>query len=690
MTTKVKLTVSDSPIDTKIVALTGKSFSELRGDVAGGVYWSCRDPSNQGKSTVLYHASDAGAGTGGATKQTDTSHNVRSAVHEYGGGAYCLHHPAAGAASRDGDDDAGLIYTDFPSHKVYWKKFKAETAVQIFPAAETKDDDVKSPCRLADFKVIQQAKSGSFVLLAVMEDHTDPKPANVQNSVVTVSLDGKATVNVVASGHDFYSSPDYDPTSQCYSFVAWDHPEMPWDATTLYVVDGDGAKIMAVHDQQCSVYAPQWYKGKLYFLSNVSGWYNLYCWNGTTTTPLLPREADFSEASNGWMLGVKCFTFLDNGTLVATYNNSEQGGSQVVLIDTVSMAVREFGRACLPTRSISCLAGSGNVLYFLGGSSSTPTGLWRWEKPGNADCVAMEVLSSMDDLSILPTIRPFMSEPKLIQFPSDTSLGTGYAYGYFYAPVQDNNNNSGIKPPLLVKAHGGPTARTETTFRIAIQFWTSRGFAVLDVDYGGSTGYNKAFQQSLKGKWGLLDVADVCHGAQYCADQGWVNPDWLCIDGGSAGGYTTLAALVFAKTFKAGASLYGIGDLTTLAEHTHKFESRYLDGLIGPYPEMKSLYVERSPINHTDKLSCPICLLQGDEDKIVPPDQAEKMFEMCVSKSLPSTLIIYKGEQHGFRKAANIGHALLSEYFFFCQTFGIQPQKEGGFDPVPLGTRVEM
>jgi dipeptidyl aminopeptidase/acylaminoacyl peptidase len=223
-----------------------------------------------------------------------------------------------------------------------------------------------------------------------------------------------------------------------------------------------------------------------------------------------------------------------------------------------------------------------------------------------------------------------------------------------------------------------------------LQFWTSRGFAILDVDYGGSTGYGKDYLKSLQGKWGIVDVNDVCNGAKFCVDQGWVNGKWLCIDGGSAGGYTTLAALTFTNVMAAGASLYGVADLSALAADTHKFESRYLDGLVGPYPEQKAIYDERCPLNFTDQLNCPVLLLQGDEDKIVPPNQAEIMFDALIAKGIPSTLVMYKGEQHGFRKASNIRHALNSEYHFFCQVFGIEPQLEEGFDGIKMGERLDI
>ena len=307
--------------------------------------------------------------------------------------------------------------------------------------------------------------------------------------------------------------------------------------------------------------------------------------------------------------------------------------------------------------------------------------IWCWDGHG----VAQQVLGSMNNSMDLTELQAAMSEPQLISFPSPG--GVGYAYGYFYAPT-NNNKDSSVKPPLLVKAHGGPTAQTSTTFRLVIQFWTSRGFAVLDVNYGGSTGYGKEFRQSLQGQWGIVDVNDVCAGAEYCVKQGWVNPEWLCIDGSSAGGYTTLAALTFRDTFSAGASLYGVSDLSALAEDTHKFESRYLDGLVGKYPEDKAIFDQRCPILFTDKLNCPILLLQGTEDKIVPPNQAERMFEALQKKGLPTSLVLYKDEQHGFRKKENIRHALTAEYSFFCQVFGIEPEE--GTEPIAIGERMEL
>lgn len=691
----LSLTDKSSPITTATVSLAGVSFSDVQSDNKN-VYFSCSDPAKKGQAVVQSLSLQQDAPQ--PVTLSDQAHNVRSAVHEYGGGAFCV-----------GPGGVGVIYTDFPSHTIYWKKSGSEQqqpAVQVFPAANT-----TSPCRMANFFVAEVANE-SF-LIAVMEDHTDPAPDKVVNSLVRLSLDGSGKTQTLAKGKDFYASSSLCLETHRLAFVAWNHPNMPWDRTTAYVLQLDATSLLPTDDDEAaskpeavhghdaggglvSVYAPQWYKGHLYFLSDQTGYYNLYRWkSGTESQALYPQEADFSEGKCGWSLGCRCYTFLENGMLAAVYvppktdSADVQDGSRIVLLNTADLSVQEYGRSCLPPMSIDSLTACGSTLYFLGGSTTSPRGLWCWERPGDTSCVAKQVLSSMKSVDNLALLLQFFSEPVAIQFPSD--CGVGHAYGYFYPPCNLSKNlPASFLPPLLVKAHGGPTARTSTTFRLDVQFWTSRGFAVLDVDYGGSTGYGKDYQQSLQGKWGLVDVDDVAKGAQYCVDEGWVNPDWLSIDGRSAGGYTTLAALAFQDIFQAGASLYGIGDLSALYTGTHKFESRYMDGLIGPYPDEKATYDERCPINFTGQLNCPVILLQGDEDKVVPPDQAETMFSVLTDKGLPSALVIYKGEQHGFRKSENISHALLSEYYFFCETFGIKPQAEKGFAGVAIGQRLEV
>jgi len=303
-------------------------------------------------------------------------------------------------------------------------------------------------------------------------------------------------------------------------------------------------------------------------------------------------------------------------------------------------------------------------LYFIGASPSTPTSVYKWnlDKKGPAEILACSsTLSFPDDV---------ISVPRQVEFPTTVSGKT--AFGYYYPPKNGKFTcSTETAPPLLVKAHGGPTACTGTSFNAGIQYWTSRGFAVLDVDYGGSTGYGREYRRRLRKSGGIVDIDDVCSGAQYLVEQGLADGNRLCIDGGSAGGYTTLGALAFRKVFKAGCSLYGIGDLTALAGDTHKFESRYLDGLVGPYPEDEKIYKERSPIESVDTLSCPILILQGEEDKVVPPNQARMMHEALLKKGIPTCLKIYESEQHGFRKAENIEDALDSELAFYGRVFDI-------------------
>lgn len=683
----ISLTEAVSPISAEMVGKSkASSLAEMTAAPSSGVYVSCNDPESEGK-TAIKHVTAAGV----MTIVDPKTFNVRSAVHEYGGGAFCV-----------GPHGDGVIFTDFPSHTVYWQP-KGKEAVSLFPAES-------AALRLANFKVSED-ETGMF-LLAVMEDHTDPRPEKVQNSIVAVALDGSTKYRTLACGRDFYSSPCWDESSKRLAFVAWDHPNMPWDHTVLYVTNeivgvlGDdtlpeaSALTSTCKEDGFGVYTSEWFQGQLYFLYNETGWYNIYEWDTSEIKPLFPVEADFSEAKCGWILGCHNFVFIESSrTLVATYTpppssvNEDSSGSKVVFIDLDSRSVREFGRSCIPPHSISSLAFSESEgsLYFFGGSTSTPPAVWVWKKPGDEECVAIPVFdpaSNLFDPEVWTALKSTMSDPKHVKFPSPTSCsGVGYAYGYYYAPT---HISSETKPPLLVKAHGGPTARTSTVFRLDIQYWTTRGFAVLDVDYGGSTGYGRRYQKSLQRNWGILDIDDACNGAKYCVSQGLARADWLCIDGSSAGGYTTLAALVFRETFRAGASLYGIGDLNALAQETHKFESRYLDGLVGPYPEMKEVYDERCPINFVDKLSCPVILLQGDEDKIVPPNQAEQLFEALSAKRLPTVLVIYKGEQHGFRKPSNLCHALRSEYYFFCNVFRIKPQPEGDFQGIEIGSRIEV
>jgi len=374
-------------------------------------------------------------------------------------------------------------------------------------------------------------------------------------------------------------------------------------------------------------------------------------------------------------LGQQNYCFLPDGRVATCYEDLETGSTRLVLIPRDGQP-QEFGQTCFP-RSLGGLCPSpyGTTLYFMGADPFVPRGIYEWTLPSEARDATGDVApkaemiacSMSDNMRIDPA---FISDPRLLKF---TTVGEEFSYAYFYPPTNSRfEAPPGTKPPLLVKAHGGPTACTGCSLRAGIQFWTSRGFAVLDVDYRGSTGYGRTYRERLKGNWGVTDIEDVCAGAQFLVKEGLVDPTQLAIDGGSAGGFTTLAALAFRDVFTAGCSLYGVADLAALAGDTHKFESRYLDGLVGKYPDNKEVYDARSPITHVDKFSCPVLFLQGAEDKIVPPNQAETMYEAVRKQGLPCALKIYPNEQHGFRRSENIEDALNSELAFYAKVFGFK------------------
>ncbi|CAJ1461033.1 unnamed protein product [Effrenium voratum] len=598
--------------------------------------------------------------------ETPEDVNARTRVHEYGGVPYW---PAP---------EGGLFYTNFSDQRLYWQK-PGSDPICLTPKSAYEED---LRYRFADC-VLDLPRNR---LICVREDHTDPKPSDVKNTVCSVSLDGSGSMTVLAEGFDFFAAPRLSPDGTQLAYLCWNHPNMPWDSTELRVAkldDSGGAGVQTVcgdakakDADAISVLQPAWSPaGLLHFISDTTGWWNLYTWDGKQVKSLCPKEAEFAGAAPGWQLGQQNYCFLPDGTCLACYADKARGASRLIRLADG----QEFGQEEGLPRHFGgmCPAPDGRSLYFLGGEPATAPGLYSWAMPekGEAGKEAEMLVSSMTGVQV---DTGYISQPELIEFP--TGKGDETAFGFYYPPTNRDfqAGEDSRPPPLLVKAHGGPTAQTSISFNPALQFWTSRGFAVLDVDYRGSTGYGRAYRQKLKGNWGLVDIEDVCAGAEYLVQKGLADSKRLAIDGGSAGGYTTLGALAFRDVFTAGCSLYGVADLATLAGDTHKFESRYLDGLVGPYPEAKDIYAERAPINHTDRLSCPILLLQGDEDKIVPPNQAELMYEALKSRGLPCALKIYKGEQHGFRRSENIEDALNSELTFYGEVFGFKPSAGKG------------
>jgi dipeptidyl aminopeptidase/acylaminoacyl peptidase len=509
-------------------------------------------------------------------------------------------------------------------------------------------------------------------LIYVQEDHLASDREAV-NTLAAIGTRG-GPVMTLARGHDFYSSPRLSPDGARLAWLSWDHPNLPWDGTELWVAEmaADGSlsrpQLVAGGPEE-SIFQPEWSPaGVLHFTSDRSGWWNLYRWRpgDGPIEALCTLEAEFGRPQ--WIFGMATYDFVDEDRLVCIVD--EQAIDRLVIVDTTQHTMEPLP---VPRTELSHLRVGGGRAYVIGGE---PT-----EEPSIAviDIADghLETLRRSTETEFDPG---YLSEPQAIEFPGS---GGVTSHAFYYRPKnRDFEGPSGQLPPLLVKSHGGPTSSASTTLDPEIQFWTSRGFAVVDVNYGGSSSFGRAYRKRLEGQWGVVDVDDCVAAAQHLVAAGEVDPARLAIDGGSAGGYTTLCALTFTDVFAAGASFFGIGDLETFVRDTHKFESRYLDRLVGPYPASAALYRERSPVHHVERLSCPVILFQGLEDRIVPPNQAETMVAALRAKGEPVAYLPFEGEQHGFRKAENIKRSLDAELYFYSRIFGFEPADQ--LEPVDI------
>jgi dipeptidyl aminopeptidase/acylaminoacyl peptidase len=466
---------------------------------------------------------------------------------------------------------------------------------------------------------------------------------------------------VLVSGNNFYASPRLSPDGARLSWLTWNHPNMPWDGCELWaaavLADGTlGRAELVAGGLDESIFQPQWSPdGVLHFASDRTGWWNLYRQRAdrVRVEQLTDMPAEFGLPQ--WVFGMSTYAFASAERIICAY--TRDGVWHLASLDTRTKALMPFD---LPYTEVSDLCVGAGAVVFTAASPSQSDAVVRLDLGAGQ----VTVLRRSSDVAI---DAGYLSTPQSIEFPTEGGLT---AHGIFYPPTnRDFVAPSGERPPLLVLSHGGPTGATSTSLSLGTQYWTSRGFAVLDVNYGGSTGYGRAYRQRLDDAWGVVDVDDCVNGARYLVAQGLADESRLAIRGGSAGGYTTLAALTFRDVFRAGASHFGVSDLEALATDTHKFESRYLDRLVGPYPARRDLYIARSPIHFTDRLSTPIILLQGLEDKVVPPSQAEKMFAAVKAKGLPVAYVPFEGEQHGFRKAENIKRAMEAELYFYSRIF---------------------
>ncbi|MGH9881363.1 MAG: S9 family peptidase [Pyrinomonadaceae bacterium] len=617
-----------SPITSDLIVTGSVGLSQPIFDGAD-VYWVEMRPSEGGRNVIVRCEP-----SGRTTEINPHPCNARTRVHEYGGGDYVAHQRA-------------VYFSNFDDQRLYVQRGDVAPLPLTPPAKMRYAEAVVDPSRGR--------------LICVREDHSRAGHEAV-NALVSLNLDQNETPGqVLVSGNDFYSSPRLSPDGNSLAWLTWNHPNMPWDGTELWVgeVDPDGSissKERVAGGLTESIFQPEWSPdGVLYFVSDKNGWWNIYRRSDEATVePVCEMEAEFGVPQ--WLFGLSVYAFESANTIICAY--IERGSSQLATIDTKSGALT---RVPSPCSDLGFIRARARRAVFRAGSPAEPPSIVAYDFASGS----FEVLRRSSNLEIEAS---FFSLPRAIEFPTEDGLT---AQGFFYPPQNPNYRApEGELPPLLVKSHGGPTSAAATALSLSIQYWTSRGIAVLDVNYGGSSGYGRAYRERLKNKWGVVDVDDCANGARYLVNRREVDANRLMITGGSAGGYTTLCALTFRDAFKAGASHYGVSDAEALARETHKFESRYLDGLFGPYPELRDVYHARSPINFTNQLSCPVIFFQGLEDRVVPPNQAEVMVEALKAKGIPVAYVAFEGEQHGFRQAKNIKRALDGEIYFYSRIFG--------------------
>lgn len=591
------------------------------------LYWLEGRAQEGGRSVVVKRNQ-----SGEQSDVTPSPYNVRTRTHEYGGGAFTVVN--------------GVVYAaNFSDNLVY--RHEAGQEAQKLTAS--------SDMRFADFTYDPAHRR----LIAVREDHSGGGEA--VNELVAFSADGMSEIAILARGHDFYSSPALSPDSKKLAWLTWDHPNMPWDGTELWIADVtesgalDNVRLVAGGRDE-SIFQPQWSPdGTLYFISDRSNWWNLYREVRGNVECVLDMEAEFGVPQ--WVFGQSTYAFYSAREIVCTYN--VRGMWKLGILDCETRHMRTVDNPYTDIAGVR--AGQAGVVFTAG-------------SPTHASAIVLfsphsETFETLQMSSQIEIDDDYLSIPEAIEYPTANDRT---AYGFFYPPKNAAYDASPSEcPPLIVFTHGGPTSATGTTRSLSIQYWTSRGFAILDVNYGGSTGYGRSYRQRLNGQWGIVDLQDCEHGALYLTSRGDADAARLAIRGGSAGGYTTLAALTFLDTFSAGASYFGVSDIELLAKETHKFESRYMDSLVGPYPEQKALYEARSPLHHTEQLNSPVIFFQGLDDKIVLPNQAELMVEALNKKGIPVAYIAFAGEGHGFRRSENIKRTLEAELYFYARIFGI-------------------
>jgi dipeptidyl aminopeptidase/acylaminoacyl peptidase len=636
-----------SPVDAGALTEGRREFGPVAVE-DGTAYWLELRPEEEGRGVVVRETED------GHEDVTPADWNVRTLVHEYGGGDFAV-------------DDGTVYFANYGDQRLY-RQAVGEAPTPITPDPETDRGD-----RYADLEVSPDGER----IYCVRERHGVGGEAD--NHLVVLPTDGSHPPEVVARGADFYSFPRLDPAGDRVAWTTWDHPRMPWDGTELHVASiTDGGTLederTVLGGPEESVFQPEWGSGGLYAVSDRTGWWNLYRVDpddGSDPVALHPAEAEFGVPQ--WVFGTSTYALREDGSVAVVVTEAGRRRLGILGPGDEPRELRYPGTTGSVHKHPNVLV-DGDELVFPASRTDAPAALVRFDPES-------ETQRTIRTAGETDVDSAYVSEPEHLAFPTDDD--TFDAHGFYYPP-----NNPDVvapddeTPPVVVTVHGGPTSQTVPEFDLETQYFTTRGIGVFDLNYRGSTGYGRAYRERLTGQWGVVDAADCAHAAEFLAETGRADPDRLAIRGGSAGGYAVLCSLAFHDAFDAGISYYGVSDLAALATATHKFESRYLDSLVGPYPETEAVYRERSPVHHADGIGCPLLLLQGDEDPVVPPEQSESMLDALDENDVPNAYVEFEGEQHGFRKAESIRRAAEAELAFLGEVFGFDPG--GGIPGIEL------
>ncbi|WP_420884228.1 prolyl oligopeptidase family serine peptidase [Shewanella chilikensis] len=615
-----------SPLGAAEVYGSASAIGELQ-SVGDAIYFSESSPAKGGKVGIKRLEKD-----GSITSVVAPAFGIGSRVHEYGGG-----------------DFLGIgqsLFVTKGQDQLFYRIAPNQEALALTPNGTRHGECISYP-------------KGSRII-CVREDHR--QPGEPKASLVTINLNFSGEGDIFVDGHDFISSPAINADNTQLAWITWEHPNMPWDNTQLWLGDlnrkGQLTNIRQIAPERKGalmqpLFSPN---GVLYFIADYDNWWNLY---------RLDAKGDIEQVTQlkaeiggpAWKLGQHAYAFENENTLIASFN--KEGDAGLLRLDLQTGVIEVLAADFADIKQV--VQGADGV-YFVGSRPTPERGIYKVSGRGT-ELVYAPKICGLDPRYISRAVN--------VEF---TTKGGDKAHGYFYPPVNgDYQPLPDTRPPLLMMLHGGPTASANRAYDSAIQYWTSRGFAVFELNYRGSTGFGRQYRQSLYGNWGKADVEDAVWAAGFLVDQGWVNAEKLAIRGGSAGGLSVLSALAFHDKFKAGVSYFGISDIEVLGKETHKFESRYLDQLIGPYPEMKAVYRERSPLYHLQGFNEPLLLLQGLEDKVVPPSQSQHIYKALKDKGVPTAFIGIEGEGHGFRQPHNKILALESELVFYGMVFDFTP-----------------